>query len=874
MPTIGKKFMIISALMAVILALNGNTDTTLTLSLCYPDANSQMNNAILANLAPSLPKEGNKSCLKYKIVLSYEISQTVVKVYYKNARVDHTVQFQNFSLRDLMFPVNTTFEIEFFSGSTLIDSKEVAVQVEQSGLFFTYTIPSGKSVSRVKAKISKIELGQAMLERIVARQQLIGEYYTADVQIKLAEQELKKVDPNKIENNEQYNDITRKVLATVERIKAKKFNEKLFLNESDPVKLAPRLNALYDQAIVSKNRLASQTANMGKEYYRLGIVSLEKKDSVNAIQLFNKAIEVEPKMAMPYVTLAAIEANRRNFSKTFELIQFVDKNTTCNDSTKAASKSIIFSILNEMVEDARLSRQQNNFSDALIQIDSCYKICESISFLECPGTVDIERNSIYTSLLEQFINQNTKILQSKNYSEFIIKTDSLYHYQEQNASFFTNRALVFEHLNQSYQLLIKTAEENFSGNPTESLDALMASKRICETYNEVSCNPRVNDLISSVFGNLYESMVDEAMLLFNAQELGGADSLQQKAYEYCQQQKLSISEKHLKLIKLLQENKYIKIIDAVEALHYRGCQSLYMIDSAMRLRSVYNFAPRDNEAKVQKWAAEQCIAQSISDAEKSLIAKNFDQVTTFLNKAENLAKTHQIEFDQPTGARIAEIKGLLEQGICSEIKFSIDVQLNSAEIHLRNYEYPFASEALKKAASIVRKNANCGFTTDDIEDKIKYYQKPVEFQLEWEKVIDDIQLHRFELAATKILELEQRFSDSVLSPYNLQIKTIITFTKEYDYTPFTLGAIEYLAEHGKTEMALDLLYFLYEKEVPEHLTDNAQDKMGRSLAKRDVAKQKDGNPKDIAYQYIRHDEKWFKKMLKSYKSQWKKSIAS
>ena len=64
--------------------------------------------------------------------------------------------------------------------------------MKQNGLCFTYNVPEGKAVTNVKYKIPKIELGQAMLDRIVARQQIISDYYTADIQIKLAEEELQK----------------------------------------------------------------------------------------------------------------------------------------------------------------------------------------------------------------------------------------------------------------------------------------------------------------------------------------------------------------------------------------------------------------------------------------------------------------------------------------------------------------------------------------------------------------------------------------------------------------------------------------------------------------------------------------------------------
>ncbi|HPW65647.1 MAG TPA: hypothetical protein PLS84_01050 [Salinivirgaceae bacterium] len=849
-------------------------DTTIVVTLCYPDESSQMNNVILANLSQSLPKENDKPCLKYNVTLKSQISQTSVTTFYNNAKVANTVVFQEFSLRDLMLPVTAFIEIEFYSGQSLIEKKELQFEMKQNGLCYTYNIPVGKVVTDIKYKIPKIELGQAMLDRIVARQQIISDYYTADIQIKLAEEELKKIDLDNIENNEQYQKVSQKSLATVERIKEKRFDETLFLNEHDPLRLIPRLNELQNLAQGKKSQLTQQTDNIGQEYYRLGVAALQKNDTVNAINNFNKAVEVEPRLSMPYVKLASIELSRRNQNKVIEIIRFVDKNTDLEPPTREESSLLINNIITELVEDARLTRQQGNLSDAILLIDSCYSICSSISHVSCTNTLDNERNTIYTKILENFIMKNENVLKDKKYDGFLTLTDSLYRFYILYKDHFNNQGLVYEHLNKSYQALLKTGEENIDGNPSVTLDALMASKQLCETYSEVSCNPQSNVLLNNVFGNLYNIMIDDAISLFEAQNYTASDSLQQKAYDYCQQQNLSISEKHTNLIKQLKERHYHSIIERLEAYAYKGCNALTMADSAVNIRKTYKFNAANNEAKVYKEAVNLCINQSIVDAEKGLISKHFEDVTTYLKKAEQLAENYNIELEQATTARIAEIRGLLEQSICNEIKFKIDIQINAADIHLKNLEYIYAIVALKKAKNIVESNTKCGFTTDEIDNKIKYCNLPAKFQSDCEKLVELINGHKFEAATAKLIDIEQTYPDSLLQPYALKAVNTIKFVKEYDYTPFTLGAVEYLADHGKTENALNLLYFIYEKDVPADLTDKAQDKMGRSLAKRDVVNQKESNPKEVCYQYVRHDKKWFKKMINSYKAQWKKSMVS
>lgn len=850
------------------------SDTTSVIQLCFPDNASPLNNVILANLAPSLPVEGGKSCLKYSIDFIPEISVGTVKMYYRNAKVINPVVFQRFSLRDLLLPMSIVVDVEFMDKSTLVEKREVKFTLEQSGLFYTFNVPVGKKVTDAKVTIRKTELGQEMLDRIVTRQQDIADYYTSDVQIKLMEEELKKVDFDNIENIEQFQEITRKVLNVANRIRAKNLDEKLFLNENDPLKIQSRLQSLYQLAHGHKAKLTKQTANINEEYYRLGVVELSKKNVDSAVVYFNRAIEIEPRYSMPYVKLASIDLAKYNVGKAIERILFIDNETDHDSLARREASALLSEIVADMTADARLLRQQANFTDALTQIDSCYALCNQISFLKCDSRVDVERNEIYTALFMRRLKENRAILEQKKYTEFISNCDTLSTYQTKNKDYLNNRALFFDHLNDSYNSMVKHGEEIINANPAGALDALMASKQICTKYTEVACNPKVEDLINSVFGKLYESMVDEAVLLFNAQKVNQADSLQQKARGYCVQQKLTLVDKHIALIKEIKKYRYGAIMEGLEKGIFNGCVALNMADSAVQMRKQYDLETVQNESELVRKAASSCINGTLVEAEKYLISKQFPNVVNSINYAEHLAATYKIELEYATATRIAEIKGLLEQGICGEIKFKIDIQLNAADIHQRALEYRYAIIALNKAKLIVKENPNCGFTSDDIITRIAYLQTAANYEKEYDDIIFHIQKHNFSKAIAQTIILETQYPDSLLSVYKLKYRSIVNFIKEYNYVPFTLGAIEYLADQGETEIALELMYFLYELETLSHLTDSAQIKLGRSLAKRDVALQKEDDSKMVVYQYVRHDEKYFKKLINAYKSQWAKSIAS
>ncbi|HON18388.1 MAG TPA: hypothetical protein PK990_04380, partial [Salinivirgaceae bacterium] len=735
--------------------------------------------------------------------------------------------------------------------------------------------PSGKKITRVDYSVTKIDLGQPMLDRIVRRQQFISDYYSADIQIKLAEEDLKKIDLNNPDNNEQYQDFSRRVLKIVDQIKGKKLAENLYLNENDPLNLMPRLNALQNNAIDTKRKLVKQVADLHIEYYRLGLASLNANDRSKATEYFQNAIEIDPKFSAPYVRLAEIEMKQANTKKCLEWLVKANNTNNHPDSVKLMAQKVVDELIRPKLDDIKLFRAQKNLTDREQLLNECLSIFDTIPMISIPPVLITERNAFYSDWLEKKISDNHQIIRNKEYSRYLDDCDSLYRFHNQFINYFNNRTRVEQHLSQIYGELLSKAESIITANPMEALDILVLSENLCQKYSFINCNPRSKELIAGVFGKLYEDMIDEAYQLFNAEKIRQADSLQQKAFNYSKQQNVPISSKHLTLIRLLRERTYLDIFLNIEQNKYKGCQAKEMADSAILLRNTFNFSPITKEKALTLKAAELCVVQLINSADKNIVAKRLTEAEINLSKISDIQRSYGLTLSNEHEARVAELKGMLMQNRCLEQKFSIDVQINAAEIHQKERNYIAAEIALNKALELVKKGAaECGFKGDDLQQKFAFVQKPATYQKEIDEIIENIQRHQFEKAISQYEKVTEQFSDSLLRMFGLTLLPMEQFAKTYDYTPFTLACIEHFAIHGKTETSLELLYFLYEKEIPEFLTDKAQDALGRSLAKRDVAKNKEANPTELVYGYTRHDPKWFKKLIKSYKSQWKKSIDS
>ena len=840
-------------------------DTTITVNLCYPDDKSSINNVILSNLSQSLPTIKDKPCLTYKLSFNYEITATNIRTFYRNVKVESIVVYQRFSIRELLMPVDLTITVSYFNNKLLIEKQDVKQVISQDGLLCNYQIPQGKTINRVEITIKKFDLSPLMLDKIIERQQIIDEYYSADIQLKLVEEDLKKIKFDQTDNSEQYQEITKKSLTTVSRIKAKNFEQSLFLNEYDPVKLISRLNAISSQSISAQKKLVVQIPNIEREYYKSGVTALQKKDTVSALRFFYQAIDAASDFALPYIKLADIEIDKNNFPEAIRLIHLVDKNTVLDSLAVIEASTSLNNIINNMLDDVKLTRLQGNFDEAMLQLDECYELCSSISFYTCSGLLDIEKKEIISAIFAKIVKQIEIHLNKRKYDDFLMIVDSAYQYQILYSVLLKNRELLFKCLNASYSTLVAYGEKTMDINVSAAIDALMTSKKLCQKYREVTCKEEANALLKTAFTAYYDQMIEEAFLLFNAQHIASADTLQRKAESYCIEQDLNISKRHIELQHLIYQYHYNTIIDNIINERYADCNALKMADSATTLLNRYKLKETGNELTAYRKAVQKCCYSIVGIAEKCLITKDFNGVISNLDRAINLKQKYNVDLDPELERRIIELRDLLFIARCQKSKFYIDIQLKSADSFQSKKEFPFAVNALKNAAKLVEKDTECGFGADDIKERIKYLTPISQYQTDYEKIYDYIQEHKFDKAISQISKIEKVYSDSLLIHFEIERKSFLSIVIEYDYIPFTIAVAEYLAEEGYYEESLELLNLLYSKNIESHLTKKIQENLGRNIAARDKEElQNDDDKKDAVYKYINNDTKWFRTFVKTY----------
>lgn len=851
-------------------AQGATSDTVSTYKLCFPDDKVPLNNAVLANLLPILSQVDGSQCLTY--VTCFESSSTngSLVLNYSNARIPYPLVYKGFSLRDLMFPVTATLDITVATrGSQKRQSAQFEIK-QGSGSFLVPGVNmSGRE--RVSVSITSIELGQEILERLTVRQSYIEDYYNIASKLKTLETKLYSFDSTSLPTS-----LVDDAKVLCDEFQSLQLESKIFLNENDPEQLLSRLDSLRHYSVASPARMEQQAVDLSLEYLRLGDLSYQAGDLVKANELYHKALSFSPRLAIAHIKLARVALDQYDAGLAVSSLLLAGRaggTVEFEADVRNQGEVIATEIISSLAEDARLARQQGLALEAKTAIDSCYSLCNALSFAVCGGYLDIERDEVYTSYFFAMVDSCGRELSVRNYDAFITKVDCAVVFLNDNRAHILRKNDFYAFLNASYARLIADGRSLLEESPVQALDALMSSKVLCRQYNEVTCDSGVEELLSKVFVGIYNSMVDEATWMYNDEKFESADSLQLRAQDYCLQQSLQLSEKHNVLQRNLAEHAYRKTMLELRKDVYAGCEAVRQFESAYASRRRFGFIADSDESVLDRKASVACCSQQLTEAEKHLLGRRFDNVTQILSSAETYIVNKGLSDYLALQARIDEIRGEMTSVMCEDRKFQIDVLLNAVDQHQARKEYQYAHEQLRKVRPLLVEGGECGYSTEEIDGRIAYVGVAAAYQRSLDQAIESIQHQRYSQAMDSLIYLQESYPDSLLASYGIEGIVFDSFVRSYDFVPFSLKAAEILADRGYDEDALKLIYLLYEKDVQPHLTNVAQEKLGRSYAIRDFEENKDKDPRELVYRYNRHDEDWFRRFVSSYRSQWKKSLS-
>lgn len=862
-----KYFLVFIILIAFNVHLNAQpaATKTVTYDLCYPDEAHPLNNAVLTNLMSSLPRKNDKACMTFQATFSFKYRVTGAnfrtEIFCDDVKLTHPINFQEFDLSSEIFPVKAN----------------VLVKVDNQSKTFHHKLKKGAKIGDIltpdqpqtfEITIKSVETGQEVLSRIVEKQQHISAYYTADTQIKLAFEELETIHPDSVAQIDKYLDITRYNMAIVKRIKDKELYKKLNLGKHDPLNVYERTSQLHKATFEAKNKLTSQSNNLAEEYLRLGIDAIQSQDTATANEYFDKALEIDSKLAGAHVEKTKIDFNRKKYKDVIQQIRFISAKTTHHSGDRDDMVLMIKEIEDQILDAADQQNKEEHYHEALSLLDSAENICNSIQVVVCSDMINVFRSHSWRGLLNQNIINWFGIISRNQYSELPQVIEETFQFRRDHNKWLTTNELLYTNLRIIQDTLIQVADKYRQNNPQKALEALYAAREICNAYVEIPCAENLEEQFKAAFKESYKQMLNQANAKLADSLPNSADSIQRKAMQYCQAQDIAISQKHKEIITHINAQRYSLLMQKIRQSKLPEKRTITLLDSAITLRK-NSSVEQANDEKFQKTRLLTDYVSMLADkSERMLNAEQVVIATQLLQEIDWVVARFEYVLSDGQQDYLNQLRQKIGTQACYKKSQQKQIYQIAAQTFKRRNDYPHAKQSLETALGIIQNNKDCGFNPKEIKDEIKRITPAADYQEQLNRLKEFAVNNKFDDAIRIYDQIKADYNDSALNKFDIEIISLNEMAKNLNYLPFVHHAAKVLAERGKPNDSFGLITYLYKNEYDHKLSYPAQKELGASLAKEFYIKDPSEESGSLYKGYI-IENKWSKPFKKAFQKQWK-----
>lgn len=838
---------------------------TITYNLCYPDNSYPLNNALLTNLMSDLPRVNDKACITFEATFSFKYKITGAnfrtEIFCDDIKINHELIFQKFDVADQLFPISATInaKIDDQNGSFEHELKKGA----KIGEIVTPDQPQKFNIT-----ITGVKVGQEVLSRLVEKQQHISEYYTADTQIKLAFEELSKINPDSVQYLDDYLEITRKNFAIIKRIKDKELYKYLNLGEHDPLNVYERNNELSKATFDARDKLLAQSENLGDEYLRLGIDALGQSDTITGVSYFDKAIEVDSMLAGAYVEKMKIDFNRKKYLDVIGQARFISAKTTHNSGDREDVVSMMSSIETQMLDQADTENRNGHFHEALVLLDSAEFLCNSIQIFVCSDMINVLKSHSWRGLLNQQILNWFEIIASQQYSELPNVIEETFNFRRDNNKWLTTNELLYVNLRLVQDTLIKVADMSRGNNPEKALEALYAAREICRSYTPIKCADDLDEQFDAAFKASYKKMLEKAQIALDDSVPNLADTIQKKAMKYCIAQNFEPNAKHKQIITEIAQTRYVMLMKELRAVKIVDKRAVTLLDSALTIQLNHSL----EEAKDEKYQRTRILTEYVSTlfekADRMLRAEQLVIAANLLSEIDWVVNHFGYVLNDDQNSFYADLRESLGEQACFESYQQFRIYMLAGEKFESRNDYPHAKSSYQKASKLAKSKTQCGFDVEVVTKRIDSILIVADYQNNYEKLNQYALDNKFDMAIQEYDYIQNNYSDSLLQKFNVELNNLNDIAIQLGYLPFVHHAAQVLAERGFPNESFGLITYLYQHDFDFKLSVPAQQALGASLAKEFYIKDPSEESAARASAYV-IDKKWSKPFIKSFEKKWK-----
>ncbi|TXK50891.1 hypothetical protein FVR03_04210 [Pontibacter qinzhouensis] len=350
--------------------------------------------------------------------ISQQGDKLQLKVVLNKFSVTGDILYKGFDLEEVLHPEKLSYNIKLLQGQQVLKTySESASLNKKEVVLLDVMVPDTIADGNYKLVVEGKELHYtgSNLMRVQERLNLINEYYTADVTISAAIQNLGRIQPNDVDRIMHHDRNLKEVEQTFAKLKAAPFYKDLILKKNDPQRLGSRLNQLERQMQDFRKAVAFAIATLDEQFYNRGVSFLSTGNRRAAQEYFLKSVEVNPKFAPSHLELARIDFLNGYLPEATVRTKDLLTQMRIDPQTQQLALGLAHDIYSTYINEGNHLTSRGDYRNAMAAYANARAMCSTIGGLRCnlPALNDGEGRAVYGAY-RNIVDEGRRLLAGNN----------------------------------------------------------------------------------------------------------------------------------------------------------------------------------------------------------------------------------------------------------------------------------------------------------------------------------------------------------------------------------------------------------------------------------------------------------------------------
>ena len=835
----------------------------------YPHQKQSISNYFLHELAL-----GNTSTsIGFSYSFNYQLNKIIFKQNknYSNAKIKiitkpctGDVYYKGFSVSEELKPSAMNFVVDVYSDNYIIASRTYSnINIKTENIKIPdLSFENINTTKNYSLKIKDISFFYNDNDKEIFNNKIffINDYYAS---VAIIDSSLNYISGFDIENHDKIfiNCFKRFEVKQIEKkLRAKNFDEKLNLQDFDPVKFTSKYYTFQLQ-IIRINTLLDMLLNSGKTSSRFPEIS-ELSNYYISRQLYYIELSrrVNHFFTPSFYNLALQKPTISDLCIFAEVVKKSNNSLISSSIIRKKLNDLANNLFEDYLRTANYFLADKRYNEAIDILDNARELTMRVSYLGNLDKLNIlisnAKFGIYSSFLkvankaisienkgmaEEYLNR-AKEFQMVN-RDFISNSEKAENAYIKLAELYYNEG-VENNNNGNYKLAIENFSKATQFSGTNMYDLFSESLYSKSTGSKAGANRNVSAKEQIVINDNPEKNKIFAKTTAAKQNL--------KSFSRCQ-----------------------SVINESKSLFSQENFS----DALTKLNEAKQFVREDQTINFQidsliERTASSLIMQQVYNAVMLLMDDEFYKAKKLYQRSLKLQEEYVFLNRQDITNALHDLYELIDESKCKSLKNNYKNNLTKGQNAVEHRNYLKAAVFFTEVINIANEASDCNISIAEAQNEYNKYLPAINYQKMMQSIIEDI----FDKGLTSVIdryrEMGVYYNDFHINEFGLIHVSFYEFLFSQNNPQLIINTLDHYNKTGQYYSSLELLKVLFDQSFPSSLISLQQKELGKKIAEKDFAFDAEKSSGENISDKMQ-ENKWFKDYCRAYKNEWrKKSIAA